>query len=172
MPTYLIWDSISDDLAHQILLCAQKSDKKLYRLLLDMVSKGIGMRQSKLLEMPKTQRHSLCKKLLSHPRSETMSFYLLSHWLIETQSPMLCRWLDILGIVHDEKGVVEDVPDEPDLETLRKAVDRLFEEFPNEYVSIYLQGFYEMEGVRWKSLGNLISSDPRFKIGKYQPLAL
>ncbi|QSR89816.1 hypothetical protein IT6_09785 [Methylacidiphilum caldifontis] len=171
MPTYLIWDSISDDLSHQILLCAHQSDKKLYRLLLDMVSKGMGIRINKLLEMPKTQRHLLCKRVLSHPRSETMSFYLLSHWLIETQSPMLCRWLDLLGIVHDEKGVVEEIPDEPPNEILQQAVDILFEEFPHLYVSIYLQGFYEMEGMRWKSLGSLISSDSRFKIEKYQSVA-
>ncbi|KIE59233.1 hypothetical protein A946_00420 [Methylacidiphilum kamchatkense Kam1] len=170
MPTYFIWNSISEELSHQILLCAQQSDKKLYRLLLDMVSKGFGIRINKLLEMPKIKRHALCKKVLSHPRSETMSFYLLSHWLIETQSPMLCRWLDMLGIAHDEKGILEVDPEEPPLETLQQAVNTLFEEFPKEYVSIYLQGFYEMEGVKWKNLGSLMANDPRFKIGTYQPV--
>ena len=164
MPTYPIWPALAPEAAHEIFLCAQETQKKLYRSAVDSLAKHMGLRPNRVLELPKTERHAAWARLLGHPQLEPLGFNFLCHWLIETQSPLLSAWLDALGVPHDGKGVVQTFPPEPSKEVQKKALDKVLGQFDAKKVSIYLRTFNEIEGVGWAGLDELIESDPRLAL--------
>ncbi|MDD4932201.1 MAG: hypothetical protein PHO89_01880 [Methylacidiphilaceae bacterium] len=166
MATCTLWQEIPEELVHEVLLDVRESDKRLYRVVVELTSRRLGVRQAKLLEMPKLERHDLSRRVLSLPESETISAHLFSHWLVHHRAPMLCAWLDTLGISHDGQGVVEEFPQEPPAEKLRDALEGLLARFPSQDVAIYLRLFNEIEDVGWKGLQDILSADERLQFGR------
>ena len=71
-----------------------------------------------------------CKAALGRKVSDTLATHLLQAWLLGAHKPMLCDFLDAVGIKRDEDGTVEDLPDSPAKEKMQKAVDQLVAKFP------------------------------------------
>ena len=164
IPTHVIWPTLPPILAHEILLSVQKSNKKLYKTAVEVMAPRMGMRVPILIEMPKAQRHATWVQILGRPEMEVLSFNLLSTWLIEDQRPMLCAWLDSLGIEHGENGCADTFPPEPPAETLRKGVDALLAKFDPAIVGIYLRTFNQIDETRWPALDEIIRTDPRLQL--------
>jgi hypothetical protein len=163
-PTHAIWPTLSPVLAHEILLSVQKSNKKLYRTALEVMAPRMGVRVPILIEMPKAQRHAAWVQILGRPEMEVLSFNLLSTWLIEDQRPMLCAWLDSLGIEHGENGCADDFPSEPAPAALRKGVDALLAKFDPVIVGIYLRTFNQIDETRWAALDEIVRDEPRLQL--------
>ena len=163
-PTYAIWPTLPPTLANEILLSVQKANKKLYKTAVEVMAPRMGVRVPILVEMPKAQRHATWIQILGHPQMEVLSFNLLSTWLIETQTPMLCAWLDSLGIAHGDNGCADTFPPEPSKETLRKGVDVLLAKFDPTVVSIYLRTFNQIDETRWNALDEIVRDEPRLQL--------
>jgi hypothetical protein len=162
----MLWPLLPATLANEILLSVQKSNKKLYRTALEVMAPRMGVRVPILIEMPKTQRHTTWIQILGRPEMEALSFNIVSTWLIETQTPMLCAWLDSLGIEHGENGCADSFPPEPDAAALKKGVDALLEKFDPAVVSIYLRAFNCIDETHWSTLDGILASDPRLVLKK------
>jgi hypothetical protein len=164
MPTHPLWSQISPVLANDILLHTQKNNKKLYRTAVDIVAPNIGLRSVKIMEMPKVERHGNFTRLLAHPQLEALSFNILSTWLVDNHAPMLCAWLNALGVAHDELGCASSFPADPGKAKLTAAIDTLLKQFDATNVTIYLNAFNEIDDVHWASLAEILTSDARLKI--------
>jgi hypothetical protein len=163
-PTNAIWPALPPALANEILCSVQKSNKKLYRTALDIMAPRMGIRVPTLLEQPKAERHATWARILAHPQMEVLSFNLISTWLIETQTPMLCAWLDSLGIAHGENGCADDFPPAPSKEKLQAGIDTLLAKFDPTLVSIYLRAFNQIDETQWADLDEILKSDSRLKL--------
>jgi len=163
-PTHAIWPTLPPQLANDILLAVQKGNKKLYRTAVEVMAPRMGVRVPTLLEMPKAQRHATWMQILARPEMEVLSFNLLSAWLIESQRPMLCAWLDSLGIEHGGNGCADTFPPQPDAAVLRKGVDVLLEKFDPQIVSVYLRTFNQIDETRWPALDEILKTDPRLQV--------
>ncbi len=162
-PTYAIWPTLNPELANDILVSVQKTNKKLYRTAVEVMAPRMGVRVPILIEMPKAQRHATWVHILSRPEMEVLSFNLLSTWLIETQTPMLCAWLDSLGIEHAENGCADTFPPQPDAAKLKKGVDTLLAKFDPAVVGIYLRSFNQIDETQWSALDEILHNDPRLQ---------
>jgi hypothetical protein len=162
-PTHTIWPTLPPLLANDILLTVQKGNKKLYRTAVEVMAPRMGVRVPTLLEMPKSQRHATWIQILGRPEMEVLSFNLLSAWLIESQQPMLCVWLDALGIEHSENGCADTFPPEPGASKLKKGVDLLLEKFDAQIVSTYLRTFNQIDETRWPALDEILKGDQRLQ---------
>ena len=160
-PTHTLWPLLPATLANEILLSVQKSNKKLYRTALEVMAPRMGVRVPILIEMPKTQRHATWIQILGRPEMEVLSFNIVSTWLIDTQTPMLCAWLDALGIAHGDNGCADAFPEQPDAALLKKGVDTLLAKFDPTVVSIYLRAFNCIDETHWPALDDLLTTDPR-----------
>ena len=163
-PTHTLWAVLPRQLANDILLAVQKGNKKLYRTAVEVMAPRMGVRVPILIEMPKAQRHADWIRILARPEMEVLSFNLLSTWLVETQTPMLCAWLDSLGIKHAENGCADTFPPEPDAALLTKGVDLLLGQFDPQIVSVYLRCFNQIDETRWPALDTILASDPRLQL--------
>jgi len=162
-PTHTLWPTLPPQLANDILLSVQKGNKKLYRTAVEVMAPRMGVRVPTLLEMPKAQRHATWIQILARPEMEVLSFNLLSAWLIESQRPMLCAWLDALGIEHGENGCADTFPPQPDAAALRKGVDLLLQEFDAQIVGVYLRTFNQIDETRWADLDEILRNEPRLQ---------
>jgi hypothetical protein len=151
-------------LANEILLSVQKTNKKLYRTAVEVMAPRMGVRVPILIEMPKAGRHATWIQILGRPEMEVLSFNLLSTWLIETQRPMLCAWLDALGIEHAENGCADSFPPQPGAAALKKGVDLLLEKFDPVLVTVYLHCFNQIDETRWPDLDKILHDDPRLQL--------
>ena len=162
-PTHALWPTLPPQLANDILLSVQKMNKKLYRTALEVMAPRMGIRVPILIEMPKAQRHATWIQILARPEMEALSFNLLSAWLIETQRPMLCAWLDALGIAHAENGCADDFPPQPETARLKKGVDLLLEKFDPVIINVYLRSFNQIDETQWPDLDEILRSDARLQ---------
>ncbi len=160
-PTYALWPTLPPQLANDILLSVQKSSKKLYRTAVEVMAPRMGVRVPTLIEMPKVQRHAAWIQILGRPEMEVLSFNLLSTWLIEEQRPMLCAWLDSLGIEHGENGCADHFPPQPDKALLEKSVDHLLKQFDPTIVGVYLRCFNQIDETQWPALDEILVADTR-----------
>jgi len=160
-PTHIIWPTLPPSFANDILLSVQKTNKKLYRTTVEVMAPRMGIRVPILIEMPKAQRHATWIQILSRPEMEVLSFNILSSWLIETQRPMLCAWLDALGIEHAENGCADTFPPPPDAALLRKGVELLLQQFDPLIVSVYLRCFNQIDETHWPTLDEMLHNDMR-----------
>jgi hypothetical protein len=163
MPTHFFWSQISPPRAHEILLSAQETNKKLYRTAVDVMSPNIGLRPHRVLEMPKVERHAVFAQMLARPQLEALSFNLISHWLIENHSDLLALWLDTLKIPHDGRGCANSFPPCPDEAVLREGMKTLLDKYEPELVSMYLHAFNEIDEVHWQKLQDLLAHEPRLQ---------
>lgn len=164
MSTHAIWATLPPSVANEILLAIQKTNKKLYRTAVEVMAPRMGVRVPILIEMPKTERHATWLRLLARPELEMLSFNLFSAWLIDTQRPMLCAWLDSLGIAHGENGCADHFPPEPSAELLKGGVDTLLEKFDPRLVSVYLRCFNAIDETHWSRLEDILRNDPRLEL--------
>jgi hypothetical protein len=162
-PTHTLWPTLPPQLANDILLAVQKGNKKLYRTAVEVMAPRMGIRVPTLLEMPKSQRHATWIQILARPEMEVLSFNLLSAWLIEAQRPMLCAWLDALGIEHGENGCADSFPPQPDAALLKKGVDVLLEKFDPQIVGVYLRTFNQIDETQWPALDEILATDTRLQ---------
>jgi hypothetical protein len=162
-PTHAIWPTLPPQLANEILLAVQKGNKKLYRTAVEVMAPRMGIRVPTLLETPKAQRHATWIQILARPEMEVLSFNILSSWLIESQRPMLCAWLDALGIEHGDNGCADNFPPEPGSTALKKGVDVLLAQFDPQVVGVYLRTFNQIDETRWPALDEIIRSDSRLQ---------
>jgi hypothetical protein len=162
-PTHTIWPTLSPQLANDILLSVQKSNKKLYRTAVEVMAPRMGVRVPTLLETPKAQRHATWIQILARPEMEVLGFNLLSSWLIESQRPMLCAWLDALGIEHGANGCADNFPPQPDAAALRKGVDLLLQQFDPQIVGVYLRTFNQIDETQWAALDEILRTEPRLQ---------
>lgn len=155
-----IWGTLSADLSHQILEAAYLHNKKLYRRVVNDMAANLRKRPQRLLDTPRIERHPLFSPLLSAPQFDVLSQNLLMCWLAHEQTSLICAFLDQLGIPHDEKGFADNLGDEPSKETLTRAVSHLYDHYPQDVVTTYLQAFETICGVSWKELSPLIRTSP------------
>jgi hypothetical protein len=105
------------------------------------------------------------KTALSRRQDDTLAAHLLQAWLLGAQKPMLCDFLDSLGIPREEDGTVERLPESPAKEKLRETIDQLLAKYPAETVAVYLHAFHDMDGtVSWPPLGEVLAEDERLRL--------
>ena len=156
MHAFQIWASLSQPLQHEILESSYFNQKKLYRMLVQDMSEVLRKRPILLQALPRKERHMLFQPLLGLPNYQVLTQNLLMQWLVSDQSKMMAAFLEGLGIEHDGKGCVDSFPDEIDQAKLKTAVEKLYTEFPEEKVTVYLRSFDTLSGANWPSLTPLI----------------
>lgn len=166
MHAFQIWASLSQPLQHEILESSYFNQKKLYRLLIQDMADVLRKRPILLQALPRKERHMLFQPILGLPNYQVLSQNLLMQWLVEDQSKMMAAFLDALGIEHDGKGCVDSFPGEIDEAKLKAAVEKLYAEFPEEKVTVYLRTFDVLSGANWPSLNPLIRESAAVETAK------
>ena len=157
---------MTPDLASQILGFLFEKEKPLYKATIEALAKKRNLRPVFVERKPRNERFAWMQEALARPANDGVSAHLLQVWLVGAQSAVLCDFLDALGIAHDENGTVEELPPAPDKEKVAAAVETLLAKHDAGVVAVYLHTFQALhENGGWPSVGEVLESDARLKLG-------
>jgi hypothetical protein len=164
MKSYEIFQQMSCGLANEILTYLQREQTPVFKGVVQTLAGQRKLRPVFIERKPPNERYAWLKEALARKPSDTLAAHLLQAWLLGSQKPMLCDFLDSLGIKHDADGTVEQLPDSPPKEELRKVIDHLLAGYPAQKLAVYLHAFHDMDStVSWPPLGELLAEDERLK---------
>jgi hypothetical protein len=166
MKTHEIFQHMSPALAVEILSYLQKERTPVFKSVVSGLASQRNLRAVFVERKPPGERYAWIKAALSRKAGDTFGAHLLQAWLLGAQRPMLCAFLDSLGIARDEDGTVENLPESPPKEKLRASIDQLLANYPAETVAVYLHAFHDMDStVSWPPLGEVLAEDERLGLG-------
>jgi hypothetical protein len=159
-----IFQRLSPGLAAQVFAHLQETEKPTYRMAIQTLAAQRKLRPQFVERKPREERYQWLQGALSRPAAEQIGANLLQMWLMGTQAPMLCAFLDALDIPHEENGGIDNLPSAPPEEKLRAAVDELLAKYPAEAVAVYLHSFQSMDIAGWPALGAMLGTDERLQL--------
>ena len=164
-----IFASLSPATAEQVLSHLQETEKPTYKVAIQTLATQRKLRPVFVERQPRAERHAWLQNALGRPASEQIAGNLLQMWLMGTQAPLLCDFLDALGITHDEHGGIESLPPCPAPEKLDAAVDALLAKYPAETVAVYLHCFQGMDIAGWPPLAEILDNAERLRFAPSIP---
>jgi hypothetical protein len=171
MKCYEIFSKISPDLASEIFSHLQEQEKPVYKAMIQNLVEPRRLRPIFIERKPRKDREAWLHQALSKKSADEIATQVFQIWLLGSHREMICQFLDRLGIKHDGKGIVEDLPPEPAQEALSAAIDALLEIRPPDVIAVYLHAFLAMEDTRWAKLSSILENDPRLALAhKDHPL--
>ena len=114
------------------------------------IAHRIKFRMKSVLSMPLEKK---TRSLLSLPAlSESVAARLLVAYHLAHQRPMMGRFLDELGIAHEDGLITEEEPKAPAAERLDQAARTLAAEFPKDDVARYFWTLLWQDPETWGGL--------------------
>jgi hypothetical protein len=165
MKCYEIFGKLSPELANQMFAYLLESEKPVYKAMIQNIASRRKLRSVFIERKPKNERHLWLHQALSLKGADDITTQLLQIWLLGAQREMICEFLDLLGITHDGKGVVENLPSEPTRERLNDTITKLIEKRSPAVVAVYLHAFQAMDETGWSGLDEILATDPRVALG-------
>jgi hypothetical protein len=165
MRSFEIIGSAAPELTNEILQYLLDHEKAVYRAMIQGIASHRKLRPVFIERKPKTERHVWLRQALSRKPADELAAQVLQIWLLGSKAELICAFLDSLQIKHDGKGVVETLPSDPGKEKLKSAIDSLLSKYPGSTVGVYLHAFQNMDDAQWPSLEEILTSDPRLRLG-------
>src|SRR3984893_2528160 len=161
MKCYEIFSKISPELTNEIFAYLLEFEKPVYKAMIQNIASRRKLRPVFIERKPKNERHLWLQQALSLKNADDIAMQLLQIWLLGAQREMICEFLDSLGIEHDGKGVVENLPAAPSRERLNDTITKLLEKRSPEVVTVYLHAFQAMDETGWAVLDDALATDSR-----------
>jgi hypothetical protein len=115
-----------------------------------LIARQIKFRPKSVLTLPVEKK---AKHLAAMGQvSDLLAARLLVAYHLHHQRPMMGRFLDLLGIPHEEGLITEESPDAPAPEKLDEAATALAAEFPAADVSLYFWTLLWQDPETWGGL--------------------
>lgn len=166
MKSHEIFQRMSPRLATEILTYLQKEETPIFKSVVQGLAQQRKLRPVYIERKPPAQRYAWLQGALSRKASDTLAAHLLQSWLLGAQKPLLCDFLDSLGIAHDPDGTVAKLPESPPKEKLAEVISQLLTKYPAENVAVYLHAFHDMDStVEWPPLGEVLQAEERMTLG-------
>lgn len=144
-----------------VLSWLHENDRAAYKSCVSMMANRRKLRPIFVERKPRAERHAWMQDAFSKPANNDLAQEILQAWVLGANGEMVCEFLDILGIAHDGKGLVEEIPAQPPAEAVAQAVDAIAAKYPEAAVFVYLQILVGTGMAEWPTLAELTSSDAR-----------
>ena len=166
MKSHEIFQHMSPALAVEILTYLQREQTPVYKTVVQGLAQQRRLRPVFVERKPPPERYTWLQAALGRKVSDTFAAHLLQSWLLGARKPLLCDFLDSLGIAHDADATVEELPASPPKDKLHQVITQLLDKYPTETVAVYLHAFHDMDStVSWPPLGEVLHEDERLKLG-------
>ena len=164
MKCYELFGKLSPELTNEIFAYLLEFEKPVYKAMVQNIASRRKLRPVFIERKPRRERHLWLQQALSLKSADDLTMQLLQIWLLGAQREMICEFLDSLGIEHDGKGVVDNLPAAPSRERLDQTISKLLEKRSPEAVALYLHAFQAMDETGWSILDEALATDPRISL--------
>jgi hypothetical protein len=153
-----IFGRLNGSQAGEVLNWLAENDRNAYKSAAGMLATRRKLRAVFVERKPKDERNQWIKDSLSRPANADLALEILQVWTLGCNERMVCDFLDQLGIAHNGKGLIDDLPSEPDADKVTKAVESLISKYPAHSVFVYLHLFSGMDSEGWATLRGLLET--------------
>lgn len=157
-----IFGRMSPPQASELFNWLHENDRQAYRSCAGMLASRRKLRPVFVERKPREERNQWMREALSKPANSDLALELLQVWVLGKHERMVCDFLDALSIPHDGKGLIDEVPSEPEAQKVATAVESLVSKYPAHEVAIYLHLFSGMDENLWTALRNILETHPAF----------
>lgn len=160
-----IFTRMPPETAAQIFTFLMEKERPLYKATIESLAKQRKLRPVFVERKPRQERLIWLKETLGRRNSESVAAHLLQIWLVGEHKQILCDFLDVLGIAHDENGTIETLPPPPAKPDLQRAVQTLLEKHDPAVVAVYLHAFQALDENGWPALEEILKENERLALG-------
>jgi hypothetical protein len=164
MKAHQLIQAISPELRQQIISYMQNDERPAYRAVINSLAAQRKLRPQFILEKSRSQQAEWLVNQLNTKGNDPIAEQLLQIWLLKSQTAMLTTFLDAVGIAHDGKGQVEDLPEEIDQEKAAAGIAALLANYPAPQVALYLHVFQLQRPNGWPGLTAAIAANDAVKL--------
>lgn len=165
MKAQQILQAIGPELRQQIITYVQNDERPAYRAVIQSLAQARKLRPQYVLEKSRAQQGEWLLNQLYMKTNDPVAEQLLQIWLLKSQGAMLVTFLDAVGIQHDGKGQVDELPEEISEEQATAGIQALLAEFPAQQAALYLYMFQLQRPDGWAGLTAAIDKTEAVKLG-------
>lgn len=159
-----ILQAVAPELRQQILTYIQTDERPAYRAVIQSLAQQRKLRPQYILEKSRAQQAEWLLAQLALKSNDPVAEQLLQIWLLKTQGAMLTCFLDAVGIAHDGKGQVEDLPEEIAEDKAEAGIQALLAQYPAGQVALYLHMFQLQRPDGWVGLAKAMAGCESLKL--------
>ncbi len=164
MKAQQLLQAIGPELSQQIIQYVQNDERPAYRALIQNLAQQRKLRPQFILEKSRPKQAEWLLAQLNLKVNDPIAEQLLQIWLLKSQGAMLTTFLDAVGIAHDGKGQVEDLPEEIAEDKAAAGIDALLATYPPKQAALYLYMFQLQKPGGWEGLGKAIAARPEVQL--------
>jgi len=138
-----------------------EKDREAYRSCAGMLATRRKLRPVFVERKPRDERNLWIREALTKSSNADLALETLQIWVLGKNERLVCDFLDALEIKHDGKGLIDELPAEPDAKNVSAAVEAILAKYSPEDVWIYLHLFAGMD-TPWPHLKGLLMTHPAF----------
>ena len=157
MTAQQLLEAIGPELRTQILSYIQNDERPAYRAMLNSLAAARKLRPQFILEKSRAQQQEWLIQQLNLKVNGPVIEQLIQIWLLKSQSRMLITFLDAIGVEHDGKGQVENLPEEIAEDKASAGLSALLAAYPAKQVALYLHMFQQQRPGGWEGLAKAIT---------------
>lgn len=165
MKAQQILQAIGPELRQQIITYVQNDERPAYRAVIQSLTQARKLRPQYVLEKSRVQQGEWLLSQLYMKTNDPVAEQLLQIWLLKSQGAMLVTFLDAVGIQHDGKGQVDELPEEISEEQATAGIQALLAEYPPQQAALYLYMFQLQRPDGWAGLTAAIDKTEAVKLG-------
>jgi len=161
MKAYEVLQQFPNEAASEIFQYLYQNDKPAYRACVQVLASRRKLRPVILERKARAERHAWMHVELARKGNDDAATEVLQTWLLGGHQQLICSFLDSLGVAHNGRGLLDTLPQEPQKERLREAIEGLLESQSRSAVIAYLHLFCEMDIADWPTLKEILNEDFR-----------
>jgi hypothetical protein len=156
--------AIGPEMQLQLMRYMQEDQRPAYKAVVNTIAGQRKLRPTFVMEKSKPKQAEWVLDQLRLRSNEGVTEQLFQIWLLKGNAPMLISFLDTVGIAHDGKGEVMELPGEIDEAKAKEAVDALVKAHPVKMVALYLTMFQRQRPGGWPGLTKAMEAHADLKL--------
>ncbi len=156
--------AIGPEMQLQLMRYMQEDQRPAYKAVVNTIAGQRKLRPTFVMEKSKPKQAEWVLDQLRLRSNEGVTEQLFQIWLLKGNAPMLISFLDTVGIAHDGKGEVMELPGDIDEAKAEEAVDALVKAHPVKMVALYLTMFQRQRPGGWPGLTKAMEAHADLKL--------
>lgn len=159
-----LFEAVGPELRTLILGYLQSDERPAYRAMIQSLAAARKLRPQFILEKSRAQQQEWVYGQLKLKGNGPVLEQLVQIWLLKSQSQMLITFLDAIGVEHDDKGQVENLPEEIAEDKAAAGIQAMLAAFPAKHAALYLHMFQLQRPGGWEGLAKAIEANEAVKL--------
>ncbi len=164
MKAYQLIHAAGPDVQKEVIGYLQTEQRGAFRAAVDNLAVARKLRPVFMQKKSKEQQAAWLLDQIKLKMNDGLAEQVLQIWLLKGKPAMLITFLDAVGIKHDGKGEVEDLPETIEEKKAKAGIDALLKDNPPAHVAMYLHLFQMQKEGGWTGLTEAMKDVPEIQM--------